>query len=82
MPGLSRTRLKTVINGLFVSKRLVEIARQGSQTGSNILKGETESHYLRSADTTEFNPSGFSVTEEATKHLEVSGQKKQTSNKT
>ncbi len=74
--------LALIINGLFVSKRLVEIARQGSQAGSNILEGETESHYLRSADTTEFSPSGFSVTEETTKHLSASGQKQQTPNKT
>jgi hypothetical protein len=74
--------LALIINGLFVSKRLVEIARQGPQAGSNILEGETEAHYLRSADTTEFNPSGFSVTEETTKHLSVSGQKQQTPNKT
>jgi hypothetical protein len=74
--------LALIINGLFVSKRLVEIARQGSQAGSNILEGETKSHYLPSADTTEFNPSGFSVTEETTKHLRVSGQNQQTPNKT
>ncbi len=69
-----------IINGLFVSKRLVEIARQGPQAGPNILGRDTEPHSLRPADTTEFIPSGFSVTEETTKHLRSSGQKQQTPN--
>jgi hypothetical protein len=65
-----------IINGLFVSKRLVEIAkRQAAQTGPNILERETEPPALRSAETTEFKPSGFSVTEGTTKHLSNSGQK-------
>ena len=64
-----------IINGLFVSKKLVEIARQSSPTGSNILEGNIENRSLPPADTTEFKPSGFSVTEETTKHLRSSGQK-------
>ena len=64
-----------IINGLFVSKRLVEIAKQGPQVGSNILERGGEPHSLQSANTTEFIPSGFSVTEETTKHLGSSGQK-------
>jgi hypothetical protein len=71
-----------IINGLFVSKRLVEIARRGSQTGSNTLGRDTEPHSLRSAETSEFIPTGFSVTEETTKHLRSSGQKQQTPNNT
>ena len=69
-----------IINGLFVSKRLVEIAKQAHQTGPNILERETEPRSLRSADTTEFIPPSFSVTEETTKHLGNSDQKQQTPN--
>ena len=58
-----------IINGVFVSKRLAEIARQAAQTASSVPEKDTNLLELRSADTTEFNPSGFSVTEETTKHL-------------
>lgn len=64
-----------IINGLFVSKKLVELARPGPQTGADVLGGETEPHALRSADTNEFIPSDFSVTEETTKHFRNSGPK-------
>ena len=64
-----------LINGLFVSKRIVEIARQGSQAGPDILEKEQKRNALKSADTTEFIPSGSSVTEETTKHLSSPGQK-------
>jgi hypothetical protein len=67
--------ISLVINGLFVSKKLVEIAREASQTTPNNLEGDLNSHSLRPADTTEFIPSGFSVTEHTTKHLTSSGQK-------
>jgi hypothetical protein len=69
-----------IVNGLFVSKRLVEIAKQAQQTGPNILETETEPHSLSSANTTEFIPSDFSVTEGTTKHLGNSDQKQQTPN--
>lgn len=64
-----------IINGLFVSKKLVEIARPTPPTGSNTLGGEAELHTLRSADTNEFIPSNFSVTEETTRHLGNSDRK-------
>jgi hypothetical protein len=65
-----------IINGLFVSKKLVEIAaRQAAQTGPNNLLRDTEPNSLRAADTNEFPPSGFSVTEGTTKHLSSFGQK-------
>ena len=62
-----------IINGLIVSKKLVEIARR--QTGPNLLERETDPRSLGSADTNEFIPSGFSVTEGTTKHLSDSGSK-------
>ena len=64
-----------IINGLFVSKSLVKILQQESEKGPDALAKGPEPHALRSADTTEFTPSPFSVTEETTKHLGSSGQK-------
>ncbi len=64
-----------IVNGLFVSKKLVEVARRTAQPGPSLEQPDTNPHSLRSADTTEFIPSGFSVTEETTKHLRSSGQK-------
>ena len=61
-----------IINGAFVSKRLAEIARQAAQTTRGIPEKDTNPLELRSADTTEFVHSGFSVTEETTKHLRSS----------
>lgn len=58
-----------IVNGVFVSKRLAEIARQAALNEPNILEKDANPHSLRSANTTEFVPSGFSVTEGTTKHL-------------
>jgi len=63
-----------MINGLWVSKKLVEIARRQSQNEPNSLQ-EPNPQLLEPADKTEFIPSGFSVTEQTTKHLRSSGQK-------
>src|SRR5216683_1481672 len=57
-----------IINGLFVSKRQVEIARQGQRTGENVLKSDARSLGLRPADAAEFIPPSFGVTEGTTKH--------------
>lgn len=67
--------LALIINGLVVSKKLVEVAGRGAQTGPNALEGGAQPQALRSADTTEFVPPGFGVTEETTRHLGGSGQK-------
>lgn len=67
--------ISLIINGLFVSKKLVEIARKASQAAPNNREGDLNSQSLRPADTTEFIPSDFSVTEHTTKHLRSSGQK-------
>jgi hypothetical protein len=67
--------ISLIINGMFVSKKLVEISREASQTAPNNLEGELNPQSLRPADTTEFIPSGFSVTEHTTKHLRSSGEK-------
>ena len=63
-----------IINGLFVSRKLVELARRAGQADAKILEGSTEARALRSADTNEFIPANFSVTEETTKHLRGSGR--------
>ena len=57
-----------MINGLFVSKRQVELARQ-QQAGQDALEKGTAPQALRTADTTEFIPPGSSVTEGTTEHL-------------
>lgn len=64
--------LALIINGLIVSKRLVEIAERNRQKEMKTLEGTTRPHSLRSADTNEFASSPFSVTEHTTKHLEGS----------
>src|SRR2546427_4362308 len=50
-----------IINGLFVSKGLVKILQQESETGADALAKGPEPHTLRSAETTEFIPPDFSV---------------------
>jgi len=64
-----------LVNGLFVSKKLVEMAKRQPQTKPDALEKGTAQHTLRPADTTEFVPSEFSVTEGTTKHLRNSGPK-------
>jgi hypothetical protein len=63
-----------IINGLFVSRKLLEIARRESHAPAS-LEQEPNRQYLEPADTTEFAPPSFSVTEQTTKHLRSSGQK-------
>ncbi|HBB97535.1 MAG TPA: hypothetical protein DC054_19305 [Blastocatellia bacterium] len=67
--------LALIINGLFVSKRQVEIARLASTARDHALKTEEETPMLRSADTTEFITPRFGVTEGTTKHLSNPGRK-------
>ena len=68
--------LALIINGLFVSKKIVELhQREQQQYPPDILGQGVEQPALKSADTAEFIPTGFSVTEGTTKHLKVPGQK-------
>lgn len=64
-----------IINGLFVSKKLLAIARQESQNAANSLEQQPSPQSLEPAETNQFVPPGFSVTEQTTKHLRSSGQK-------
>ena len=64
-----------IVNGVFVSKRLAEITRRAAQTGSYLPEADTNPLPLKSGETTEFLPPGFSVTEGTTKHLTASDYK-------
>ncbi len=65
-----------MINGIFVSKRLGKIRQDTSPLNTETIAPGSEPQSLRSADTTEFVPPRFGITEGTTKHLSVSGQKK------
>jgi hypothetical protein len=60
--------LALIINGYFVSRRIVDLWKQ-DQLGSGVADREPEPHLLTSPDTSEFVSSSFSVTEGTTKHL-------------
>lgn len=63
--------LALIINGLFVSRKLVELAKREEQSRqvTDALEASAERRALRAADTSEFPPPDFSVTEGTTKHL-------------
>lgn len=67
--------LALIINGTFVSKKLVELGRQRQQDQNMLERDAAEGRVLSAADTTEFISPDFSVTEDTTKHLRSSGQK-------
>jgi hypothetical protein len=67
--------LGLIINGVFVSKKQAEVARRAMPTSPEALGGSAEGRTLRSADTAEFTPPNYSVTEGTTKHLSGSGPK-------
>jgi hypothetical protein len=68
--------LALIFNGLFVSKKIVELHKRASKPEPDALpKGAEQQPALKSADTSEFIPTGFSVTEGTTKHLKVPEQK-------
>jgi hypothetical protein len=73
--------LGIMINGIFISKKIVEVVRRESPTGVKPSAlggaGDAAGHRsLNSADTTEFVSPNFSVTEDTTKHLLNSPPKK------
>ena len=65
--------ISLIVNGLFVSRKLVEIAKQNSPNAFN--NSEDVKLSLEPADTTSIVPSGFSVTDHTTKHLTDPGRK-------
>jgi hypothetical protein len=59
-----------IINGLLVSKKIVEVIRREEHRLSPPAFGESTSpRALHTADTSEISPASFSVTEDTTKHL-------------
>lgn len=64
--------LALIVNGLFVSKKMVEAARRSSDPGLSLEQPDTHPHSLRPADTTEFISVPSSVTEGTTRHLRTS----------
>jgi hypothetical protein len=64
--------LALIINGLFVSKKIVELhERERQQYPPDGLGRGAGQPALKSADTSEFIHTGFSVTEGTTKHLSL-----------
>ncbi len=61
--------LALAVNGLFVSRKMVELQARARRTGPDALPEGGEQPALKSADTSEFVTPGFSVTEGTTKHL-------------
>lgn len=62
-----------IVNGVVVSKKIVEIANREKDAKS--FGESTEPQALRPANTNEFLSTPFSVTDQTTKHLRVSDQK-------
>jgi hypothetical protein len=61
--------LALIINGLVVSKRMVEIQEREMKRVNGLEGDANDPRGLRPADTSEFIPPGFSVTEQTTRHL-------------
>jgi len=58
-----------IINGLVVSKKIVEAIDREQKKSVQLPEG-APAKGLRSADTSEFIPTNFSVTDQTTRHLE------------
>ena len=67
--------LALIINGLVVSKRIVEAQERALKEGKTSLDEGQSARSLRPADTNEFIPTNFSVTDGTTRHLEQSERK-------
>ena len=61
--------LALIINGLVVSKKIVEAQERALKEGKALDEGQS-ARTLRPADTSEFIPNNFSVTDGTTRHLE------------
>ncbi|MET0625469.1 MAG: zinc ribbon domain-containing protein [Pyrinomonadaceae bacterium] len=69
--------LALIFNGLFVSRKIVELKKRARLPEPEELPQPAEPQpALKSADTSEFIHSDFSVTEGTTKHLHVPGPKR------
>ena len=63
-----------IVNGLVVSKRIVEAQERALKEGKELDEG-VEPRGLRAADTSQFIPTNVSVTDGTTRHLENSERK-------
>jgi hypothetical protein len=66
--------LALIINGLVVSKKMNQVIEREQQKNSPLDEG-TPARGLRAADTSEFIPTNFSVTDQTTRHLENTERK-------
>lgn len=66
--------LALIINGVIVSKKMVEVIEREQHKSKSLEEGPGP-RGLRSADTSEFIPTNFSVTDQTTRHLENSERK-------
>ncbi|HEX8291724.1 MAG TPA: zinc ribbon domain-containing protein [Pyrinomonadaceae bacterium] len=67
--------LALVFNGLVISKKTVELQRREPPPEPDALPRGQQQPALKSADTSEFVPTGFSVTEGTTKHLSLKDER-------
>jgi hypothetical protein len=67
--------LALIFNGLVISKKTVELQKRALGQAPDPLPKGAGQPSLKSADTSEFIPTGFSVTEGTTKHLSVPERK-------
>lgn len=66
--------LALIINGLFVSKRQIEAAKQRERDRERASQNRGPVSALQSSDTTQFDSPSFGVTEGTTKHLNTPGR--------
>src|SRR6185369_8906768 len=66
--------LALIINGVVVSKKMVQVIEREQQKNMPLSEG-IPARGLRAADTSEFIPTNFSVTDQTTRHLESTERK-------
>jgi len=68
--------LALIINGVVVSKKMVQVIEREKNRAKSLDEGAPPSpRGLKSADTNEFIPANYSVTDSTTRHLESSERK-------
>lgn len=66
--------LALIINGVVVSKKMAEVIEREQQKNMTLGEG-APARGLRAADTSEFIPTNYSVTDQTTRHLESTERK-------
>jgi hypothetical protein len=64
-----------LVNGVIVSRKLVELEKRKSRSDLNVLDQQEEPAALPAADTSDFIPGQLSVTEGTTRHLSKASRK-------